>query len=212
MSAGAPSWRIAGSYFESCNCEAICPCRTIAGVPGGRSTYGTCFGLLSWLVEEGFADEVVLNGLAAALVYDYDDDEPGSPWRLHLHVDERGDERQRAALADILLGRAGGERILRLPWVRKASDVLAERTSRIEIAHEGGAHQIRIATIAAARASRRFETDARVSCIVPGHEIAGIELVADVLEVHDDPFEWQLTENCAFAARFDYRSDERRSD
>ena len=37
-------WRIAGSYFESCNCEAICPCRKIDGVPGGRSTYDECLG------------------------------------------------------------------------------------------------------------------------------------------------------------------------
>lgn len=207
MNGRAQSWRIAGSYFESCNCVAICPCRTVADVPGGRSTYGTCFGLLSWLVETGVADEVVLDGLAAALVYDYDDDQPGSPWRLHLHVDERGDERQRAALADILLGRAGGERILRLPWVRKRSDLLAVRTSRIEIAHEGDAHQVRIGSIAIANASRPFETDARVSCIVPGHETAGTELVADELEVHDHPFDWQLAGNCAFAADFDYRSD-----
>jgi hypothetical protein len=30
-------WQIAGRYFESCNCDAICPCRRINGVPGGRS-------------------------------------------------------------------------------------------------------------------------------------------------------------------------------
>ncbi|MFL5406640.1 MAG: hypothetical protein ACJ79O_12365 [Myxococcales bacterium] len=27
------SWRIAGAYFESCNCKAICPCRMVGGVP-----------------------------------------------------------------------------------------------------------------------------------------------------------------------------------
>ena len=47
-------WRIADTYFESCNCEAICPCRTIGGRRGGRSTYGICFGALSWLVEDGW--------------------------------------------------------------------------------------------------------------------------------------------------------------
>lgn len=43
------SWSIRGSYFESCNGDAICPCRTIDGVAGGRSTHGTCLGVLSWL-------------------------------------------------------------------------------------------------------------------------------------------------------------------
>jgi hypothetical protein len=52
------SWRNRGSYFESCNCDAICPCRRIDGVPGGRSTYGECLGVLSWVIEDGRADEV----------------------------------------------------------------------------------------------------------------------------------------------------------
>ena len=50
---GLPAYHVRGAYFESCNCEAICPCRMIGGVPGGRSTYGICYGVLSWLIEEG---------------------------------------------------------------------------------------------------------------------------------------------------------------
>jgi hypothetical protein len=46
-------WSLRGRYFESCNCDAICPCRRIKGTPGGRSTHGTCLGVLSWLIEEG---------------------------------------------------------------------------------------------------------------------------------------------------------------
>jgi hypothetical protein len=199
-------WRIAGSYFESCNCDAICPCRTVGSVAGGRSTHGVCFGVLSWAVENGFAADVPLDGLAAALVYDYDDDERGSPWRFELHVDERGDERQRAALADILLGRAGGERVLRFPWVRKHADLLAVRTSRIEIEHDGDLHRVAIGDSVSARASRPFPTAERISCIVPGHETAGTELVADELEARDGRFEWKLALNCAFAAPFEYRS------
>jgi hypothetical protein len=199
-------WRIAGSYFESCNCDAICPCRSVGGVAGGRSTHGFCFGVLSWTVENGFAGDVVLGGLAAALVYEYDDDEPGSPWRFELHVDDRGDEDQRAALASILLGGAGGERVLRLPWVRKPSDLLAVRTSRIDVGHVGDEHFVTVGANVAAHASRRFPTGERVSCIVPGHETAGTELVADVLEAHSGPFDWKLALNCAFAAPFEYRS------
>ena len=30
------SWQISGTYFESCNCDAICPCRRIDRTPGGR--------------------------------------------------------------------------------------------------------------------------------------------------------------------------------
>jgi len=52
MAASVPSlvadWRIRGSYFEACNCEAICPCRSVGGRPGGSSSFGECFGALSW--------------------------------------------------------------------------------------------------------------------------------------------------------------------
>jgi hypothetical protein len=199
-------WRVAGTYFESCNCDAICPCRMVGAVAGGRSTYGLCFGVLSWLVEDGFAGDTDLTGLAVALVCRYDDDEPGSPWQIVLHVDASGDERQREALADVFLGRRGGEGILRLPWVRKASHVLAVRSSRIEIEHERGAHRLEVGDAVTLRASRPVETDERVACGIPGYHLPGTELYAEELAVDDDPFSWQLEGNCAFVSRFDYAS------
>ena len=101
------TWRIRGSYFESCNCEAICPCRRIDGVPGGRSTYGECLGLLSWIIEEGHADDVPLDGLKVALATRYHDDEPGSPWSFVMYVDASADTAQRDALEGIYTGRLG---------------------------------------------------------------------------------------------------------
>ena len=200
------TWRIAGAYFEACNCEAICPCRTIGGRPGGRSTYGICYGVLSWRIDGGYAGDVDLSGLNAALVLRYDDDEPGSPWRFVVHVDERGDDEQRAALADVLTGRLGGE-VLGLPWLRKPSELLAVRTSRIEIEHDGADHALRIGEAVALTASRPVVTDDVVSCVIPGHHHPGTELYADRLAVRDDPYEWDLSGRCAFVTDFDYRSD-----
>jgi hypothetical protein len=197
------SWRIAGSYFESCNCEAICPCRMVGGVLGGRSTYGICFGVLGWLVEDGDLDGVGLEGLGAALVLRYDDDEQGSPWTLRLHVDERGDAAQRDALAAILLGRVGGPAILKLPWVRKPSEVIGVVPSPIEL----GEGVLRVGEAVRLRATRPVETDEPVSCAIPGYERIGTEFYADELVVHDEPFYWELAGNCAFATTFDYRSD-----
>jgi hypothetical protein len=198
------SWSIAGEYFESCNCDAICPCRTVGGVPGGRSTHGICFGVLSWLVREGDVEGVDLSGLAAALTYRYNDDEPQSPWTLVVHVDERGSVEQRDALAGILVGRLGGDDILRQPWVRKPSYVLDVRASPIEISHGPDGHQVRVGRVIDLSASQPFETEERVSCIVPGHHVPGRELCADRFVVRDEPFEWELTGNCAFVAPFSY--------
>src|SRR5262249_8296749 len=94
---GAMAWRARGDYFESGNCEAICPCRRIDGVAGGRSTYGECLGVLTWLIAEGAADGVRLDGLKVALATRYHDDEPGSPWSFVLYLDLRADAEQREA-------------------------------------------------------------------------------------------------------------------
>ena len=50
----APPWHVTGSYFEACNCQAICPCRRRGGLKStGRSTYGVCDFALSWQVMQG---------------------------------------------------------------------------------------------------------------------------------------------------------------
>ena len=194
---GDLSYRVRGSYFESCNCEAICPCRKIGTVIGGRSTYGECYGVVSWRIESGDIDGIDVAGLSVALVYRYDDDEPGSPWSLVLHVDEGADRRQSAALKWLFL-----DGLHQLPWIRKARHLIGVRTSAIDI----DGTSVRIGEIVSARASRRFETDVPVACGIPGYDREGYEMVADELKVDDEPFAWELEGNCAFASDFDYVS------
>lgn len=200
-------YSIAGSYFETCNCDAICPCRMVDGIKGGRSTHGICFGALAWLVEDGHRDEIDLDGLAAVLVVRYDDDEPGSPWTIVLHVDARGTEEQRQTLADIFLGDLGGPQVGVLPWVRKERHVVAVRTDAIELTPDGEGYVLRVGDAVRARANRPVPDEAVVRCVIPGYDQPGRELVADEVAVKDDPFEWELAENCAFASRFAYASE-----
>jgi hypothetical protein len=188
------SFRIAGTYLEACNCDAICPCRTIDGMTGGRSTHGICFGALSWRIREGEAQGVDLSGTGAVMTYSYDDDEPGSPWTLVLDVD--GPD----ALAQILLGRLGGAHIRTLPWVRKPTASVEVRSAQIEF----GDGDVRVGEAVRLRAATPYDTDSTVSCIVPGHDNPGTELVNDDLVVDDPPFAFELHGTCAFTREFDY--------
>lgn len=188
------SYRIAGVYLEACNCEAICPCRRIDGRAGGRSTHGVCFGVLTWRVEEGEAESVALANTGALMTYSYDDDEPGSPWTLVLHVDGPDE------LAEILLGRLGGEHVRTLPWVRKPTASIQVRRSRIEF----GESDIRVGDAIRLRATTPVETDSTVSCIVPGHDRPGTELINDEVLVDDPPFEFELRGTCGFTRDFCY--------
>ncbi len=195
------AWRIAGAYFESCNCEAICPCRMVGGVPGGRSTYGICYGALSWRIDEGHFDDEDLSGLAAALVIRYDDDEPGSPWSIVLHVDERGTDTQRAAIERILLGGVEGD-VKRLPWIRKPRRLIDVRASPITV--EGTS--LRVGNAVFLDAPTPFETTEVVACAIPGYDRPGTEHTTERFTVDDDPFRWDLSGNCAFVGDFEYVS------
>jgi hypothetical protein len=128
------------------------------------------------------------------MTYSYDDDEPGSPWTLALHRDGPSE------LADILLGRLGGEHVKTLPWVRKPTMSIEVRAARIEF----GDGVVRVGDAIRLRATTPFETDSTVSCIVPGHERPGTELVNDEVVVSDDLFDYELHGTCAFVREFDY--------
>jgi hypothetical protein len=192
------SFRVSGAYLESCNCEAICPCRMVGGVEGGRSTYGVCFGLLTWQIDEGHIGGVDVSGLAVALTCAYDDDEEGSPWTVELHLDHRGSAEQRAALESLFLDGLGGPHTSRLPWIRKARHLIGVRVSEI-ILEPGSA---RVGSEIRLRATQPVEEQAPVACGIPGYEHVGRELYADELVVGG----FELQGNCAFETVFDYVS------
>jgi hypothetical protein len=103
-----PAWRVAGTYFESCNCDPICPCRRLGGAEGGKSTHGICDFALSWWVEQRHYRDTSLDGLVTVMVGSYTDRDKWTPWQVGLLVDECASAQAQAALADIFLGRARG--------------------------------------------------------------------------------------------------------
>jgi hypothetical protein len=204
---GPREWHVAGSYLESCNCEAICPCRRIDGVMGGRSTYGECLGALSWRILDGHADGIELAGLGVVLATRYHDDEPGSPWSFVLYVDERADEHQRGALEQIFSGRVPGTQVEHFPWAWKASHLLAVRPARIEIDHTPGRGWFRADGFVEVRVARPVDGGETVTCVIPGHERSGREVIAESLRVEDRLLEFAFRGNCGYESDFDYRSE-----
>jgi hypothetical protein len=198
------SWRISGTYFESCNCEAICPCRRVDGVPGGRSTHGECLGVLSWVIEEGRVDALSLDGLKVAFATRYHDDEVGSPWRFVMYVDERADAEQRDRLEEIFRGRLGGDALRHFPWAWKDAECLAVRPVRIDVSHQPRRQWLRIRDHVTVRIRDAWAGPETVTCVIPGHEENGEELLADRLAVADGPLRFEFAGSCGYAARFAY--------
>jgi hypothetical protein len=198
------SWWIRGTYFESCNCDAICPCRRINGIAGGRSTHGVCMGVLSWLIEEGAADGVDLAGLPVALACRYSDDEPGSPWTWILYLDARASVTQRAVLEAVFTGRLGGAAERHFPWAWKASELVAVRSVAIDVDHSRRRQWLRIRERVNVRIRDHVPGEEMVTCVIPGHEQTGEELVADELVVDDGPLAFSYGGVCGYGSRFDY--------
>lgn len=197
-------WQLRGSYFESCNCEAICPCRRIDGTPGGRSTHGVCMGVLSWLIEDGAADGVDLSGLPVALACRYSDDEPASPWTWALYLDQAASATQRAALEGIYTGRLGGDAEHHFPWAWKASHLLAVRAAEISVDHTLRRQFLRVRDLVTVRIRGRHPGPETVSCVIPGHERGGEELITDEMSVSDDALAFEYFGVCGYGSSFDY--------
>jgi hypothetical protein len=198
------SWRIRGTYFESCNCDAICPCRRIDGRAGGRSTHGVCMGVLSWLIEDGAVHGIDLSALPVALACRYGDDEPGSPWTWALYLDATATEEQRAALEGIFTGRLGGDALRHFPWAWKPSELVAVRAVEFDVEHTRHRQWLQIRDRVSVRIRDRHAGAETVTCVIPGHERAGEELVTDELLVQDGPLDFHYRGVCGYGSRFDY--------
>jgi hypothetical protein len=198
------SWHIRGTYFESCNCDAICPCRRVDGVPGGRSTHGVCMGVLSWVIQEGAVDDVDLAGLPVAMAITYSDDEPGSPWTWVLYLDVEATSAQRDALEQIFTGALGSDAEASFPWARKASRFAGVRPVSIAVDHTRRREWLKIRDHVSVRIRDRYDGDETVTCGIPGHGRPGEELVTDELIVEDEALQFSFRGTCGYGATFDY--------
>ena len=201
------SWRVSGTYLESCNCDAICPCRRIDGKLGGRSTHGICLGALSWQIVDGNADGADLSGLAVALASRYSDDEEGSPWTWILYLDERGTPQQHTALEEIWTGRVAGEQLEHFPWAWKPSHLLGVKPAQIEVDHTPRRGWFRVKDAVSVHISGPYPGDETVTCVIPGHEQSGEEVIADELRVDDEALSFEYSGVCGYSADFDYGSN-----
>lgn len=208
----ATPWTLSGTYFEACNCDAICPCRVVGGASGGPSTDGVCEFALSWHIERGGAGGTDLHNLDVVLAGRYYDDpnvadghELGK-WEVALYLDESADRAQGAALESIFLGRAGGSTLE--TFAGAIDTVHAVRRARIDLIHEPRRKRISVADRVRVVAREPVVSDQPISCGISGHDHPGQEWIADVMSVQETGLHWEVTGKCSFAADFSYQSSE----
>jgi len=160
--------------------------------------------VLSWLIAEGVAGEVDLTGLPVALAIRYSDDEPGSPWTWILYLDARATREQQGALEAIFSGELGGDAATHFPWTWKASERLAVRSVAIDVEHTRRRQRLRIRDKVSVQIRDRYPGVETVTCIIPGHDRQGEELITDRLTVSDEALDFAFSGVCGYATTFDY--------
>ena len=141
-------WSVSGSYYEVCNCEAVCPCRRSGGQPGGRPQYQTCDFALSWWIRQGRAGAIELADLKVVMLGRWETT-PGDPWHVTLYVDDRATAAQKEALTALFLGRAGGP--TQKGFASNIVEVYAVKSARIELDHTRARERIDIPSILTVR-------------------------------------------------------------
>ena len=100
------AWNLAGTYFESCSCDAICPC-TWSGL-AAKATNDRCNFFLAFRIETGQVDGVDVSGLSFGMLGDTPPVMSEGNWRVGLFLDAAGSDEQRAKLGAVLGGELGG--------------------------------------------------------------------------------------------------------
>jgi hypothetical protein len=133
-------WRIDGEYFESCNCEILCPCL----LTGARPTEGHCDVVLAFHIDKGNFGGVDLSGLNAVQALTTPDVMAKGNGTLAVYVDSRASAEQRTALEQIFTGAAGGPPSLFGPMVTK---LLPTKSAPITFAIDGNKRRASIANV-----------------------------------------------------------------
>ena len=137
------SWHIDGEYFESCNCEVLCPCLLVR--PQVAPTEGHCDVVMAMRVDSGKYGQVDLSGLTAVLAIYTPGIMSHGNWTVAPYLDERANPAQRDALEKIITAQAGG------PLSRFASliaNLLPAKTAPIKFYAEGRVRKLVIPDIA----------------------------------------------------------------
>src|SRR5437899_536574 len=142
MAAAKESWRIEGQYFESCNCEVLCPC--LLSSAQARPTEGHCDVVLAFHVDKGNYGKVDLSGLNAVQALITPGPMAKGSGTLAVYVDDRGNDQQRAALEAIFTGAAGGPPSLFGPMI---SNRLPTKSAPITFTSDGKTWTVSIANV-----------------------------------------------------------------
>jgi len=132
------SWKIEGSYFETCSCDVICPCTASMSLGATRDR---CNVTLVFHIRSGQVDGTDVGGLTVAAIADSPKVMTDGNWRLGVFIDAAASDEQAEKLGGVFSGALGGPMAALGPLV---SENLGVQRVPIEVHEEGLRHSVRI--------------------------------------------------------------------
>ena len=197
------SWKVSGTYFETCNCEAACPCVFL-----GPPTTGECTVLIAWHIEQGSFSGTALDGLNVALAAHSAGHMLKTKWRVAMYLDVRATPPQAEALGKIFSGQAGGHFANVAPLI---GEVLGVKSAKLEYSSQGKRRSLRIAEVADAEIEAIVSPDGGEvtihnppMCVAPGFPL--VVARSKRAQFHDFGLKLEVTEKNGFYSPFAYQS------
>lgn len=195
-------WKLKGNYFESCNCDLVCPCIFLR-----PPTKGFCEAFVGWHVDEGHMGDVSLDNLNIAAWLHSPSSLTDGDWRLALYLDDRADDAQTAALSKIFGGEVGGHPAVLASLV---GELLGIKSVPIEYkVEEGGTRYLNIPGIGR-NVTRALEGEDGGRVMVSNHPLAvspshPLEIsYSDNAYYEDYGLQWRQDNRVGLAAAFEY--------
>jgi hypothetical protein len=101
-----PAWNVSGEYYETCNCDFVCPC--LPAQMAITPTHGSCIFAMAFRIDRGRYGDVVLDGLGFIVLGRTPEAMNKGNWSVGIVADERANAAQRDAITAISSGAAGG--------------------------------------------------------------------------------------------------------
>lgn len=131
-------WNLAGSYFETCSCDVVCPCTASLSLGATRDR---CKVVLVFNVKSGDVDGTDVGGLVVAAVCDTPKVMSDGNWRLGVVIDAAASEEQAEKLGGVFSGALGGPMQALGPLI---GENLGVQRLPIEVEEDGLKHSVRI--------------------------------------------------------------------
>jgi hypothetical protein len=132
------SWKVSGSYFETCSCNVVCPCT--ASLAFG-STLDYCKVTLVFRVRNGDVEGTDVSGLTVAAIVETPKVMTDGNWRMGVFIDGAATDEQAEKLGGVFSGALGGPMAALGPLV---GENLGSQRVPIEIHEDGLRHSVRI--------------------------------------------------------------------